>query len=102
MNLAEFACPVCGHYTIFERYDWEICPVCFWEDDVLDEPGKDNESPANGHLKLSEAQANYILFGCVRLENKKDIRLARPDEAKDPDWQPLPQALEIVRRVRED
>ena len=28
-----FACPCCLYQTIKERGQYEICPVCFWEDD---------------------------------------------------------------------
>ncbi|WP_286674588.1 CPCC family cysteine-rich protein, partial [Clostridium sp. ZBS4] len=28
-----FACPCCLYQTIKERGRYEICPVCFWEDD---------------------------------------------------------------------
>ena len=32
-------CPVCGKYT-FEKYNsFEICPVCGWMDDVVQEKG---------------------------------------------------------------
>lgn len=26
-------CPCCGFLTLDERGTFEICPVCFWEDD---------------------------------------------------------------------
>lgn len=34
MNNERSVCPVCGQYT-FEGYD--ICKVCFWEDDPIQE-----------------------------------------------------------------
>lgn len=27
------ACPCCGNHTISELGNYEICPVCLWEDD---------------------------------------------------------------------
>jgi len=50
--------PGCGYKTLETRYDWGICPVCFWEDDVVCDPGCD-PSQANRGLRLSEAQANF-------------------------------------------
>ncbi|MDP9163351.1 MAG: hypothetical protein M3N06_04575, partial [Pseudomonadota bacterium] len=28
-----YPCPCCGNRTVGERATYEICPVCFWEDD---------------------------------------------------------------------
>ncbi|MCW8140500.1 MAG: hypothetical protein KIT58_16500 [Planctomycetota bacterium] len=76
------ACPVCGHRTLSVRCDWEICPVCLWEDDVLDEPGRDPCSPANGDMLLSTARANYLRSGACRPELSRLARPPRPDESR--------------------
>lgn len=38
----KYKCPCCGYYTFDERPSgsYDICPVCFWEDDPvqLDDP----------------------------------------------------------------
>ncbi|MBR6696484.1 MAG: hypothetical protein IKL70_08750, partial [Oscillospiraceae bacterium] len=48
----KYQCPCCRNYTLDEEpynHTYEICPVCFWEDDTSD----DNEiSEANGGLTL--------------------------------------------------
>jgi hypothetical protein len=59
-----FACPCCRCLTLDERGGFEICPVCFWEDD-----GQDDADAAivrggpNGRLSLEQARANYAAFG---------------------------------------
>ena len=30
-------CPCCGYLTLDERGGYEICPVCYWEDDGQDD-----------------------------------------------------------------
>lgn len=30
-------CPSCGYPTLKERCAWEICSICFWEDDGQDD-----------------------------------------------------------------
>jgi uncharacterized Zn finger protein (UPF0148 family) len=41
MPLLENTCPACGFPTLGERSGWEICWVCFWEDDGQDEADAD-------------------------------------------------------------
>lgn len=58
------ACPCCGYRTLEERCHYEICNVCGWEDD-----GQDNENAdeswggPNGNLSLSQARANFLVYG---------------------------------------
>ena len=52
-------CPVCGYLTLDERVSFEICPICFWEDDGIDDYEKDFESGPN-HMTLTEARNIFI------------------------------------------
>jgi hypothetical protein len=94
----KFTCPCCGHRTLEERYAWDICPVCFWEDDILEH--EDGTSGANGGMLLSQAQTNFILLGACDPEMKRNVRPPKPDEPLDPAWKPFPKALELVRQAR--
>lgn len=57
-------CPCCGYDTILERGCYEICQICWWEDD-----GQDNEDAdevlggPNSDLSLSQARKNFFLHG---------------------------------------
>lgn len=31
------SCPSCGYLTLGSRWSWEICTICFWEDDGQDD-----------------------------------------------------------------
>ena len=55
-----FTCPCCDYLTLSARDCYEICPVCFWEDDGTQHP--DGGSMAN-RLTLGEAQENFLKFG---------------------------------------
>ena len=59
-----------------------------WEDDLLGDV--DARSPANCGLLLSEAQANYRLYGASSLNRKKHCRLPNENEPLDAIWKPLP------------
>ena len=59
-------CPCCGCKTLDERGGYEICPVCFWEDDGQDEQDADVvRGGPNGNLSLTAARANYATIGAM-------------------------------------
>lgn len=62
-------CPVCGCLTI--EAEWDVCPVCFWENENLLE----NEiSGANHGLTLAKARENYTLYGACEEQMKSKVR----------------------------
>jgi hypothetical protein len=78
-------CPCCGHKTLRERGGFEICPVCFWEDDGQDDHDADVvHGGPNGRLSLTQARANYRRLGACEERFVKDVRPPRPDELPDP------------------
>lgn len=91
-------CFVCGYKTLEERCDWEICPVCGWEDDVLVVNDVDKRSSANKGMLVSEAQLNFIRFGASSESRKDRVRAPIAEEKKDPEWQPLSSVAELVKR----
>ena len=59
-----FGCPCCACLTLGERGGFEICPVCFWEDDGQDAVDADEvRGGPNGRLSLAVARYNYRRFG---------------------------------------
>ena len=62
MNL-EGQCECCDHFTLGAKGEWEICPVCFWEDDGFGRDALDQPSGANHGLTLREARANFARIG---------------------------------------
>jgi hypothetical protein len=74
-------CPCCYCRTISERDAFEICPVCFWEDDGQDDRDADDiRGGPNEGLSLTQARANYVRFGAMEREALRQIRAPRPDE----------------------
>lgn len=66
----KFQCPCCHHFTLDEVAVYNICPVCFWEDDGT--TGEHGFSP-NG-VSLEEARQNYQKFGADTERNIKHVR----------------------------
>lgn len=58
------ACPCCGARTIGHRADYEICPVCWWEDDGQDNAKADvvMGGPNRG-VSLTRARVNFLIEG---------------------------------------
>ena len=90
------ACPCCGYQTLPGRGDYDLCPVCWWEDEGT-EPWE--YSGPNGQT-LVEAQQEFLARRRpYRLRPK--VRAPRPDEAREPGWRPIELTDDLQRRVAE-
>ena len=53
-------CPCCGYPTLSARGDYEICTICWWEDDGQDDAdAEDVRGGPNGAYSLTRARANF-------------------------------------------
>lgn len=77
----KYKCPCCGYYTFLEKPDgnYDICPVCFWEDDPFAYDKPDEEWGCNG-VSLNQARKNYAEFGAVRKDMLLYVRHPSNDE----------------------
>ena len=74
-------CPCCGGRTLDERGSYDICPVCFWEDDGQDDHNADVvRGGPNGTLSLTQARANYLRFAACEESMVGNVRPPRPEE----------------------
>ncbi|MEO8277579.1 MAG: CPCC family cysteine-rich protein [Thermoanaerobaculia bacterium] len=82
-----FACLCCGHQTLDEKPGgtYEICPVCFWEDDNVQADDPDFPGGANAP-SLRQAQVNFRSFGACEERFLINVRSPRADEPVDPSW----------------
>lgn len=76
-----YRCPCCGHKTLDARGDFDICPVCFWEDDGQDDHDADTiRGGPNGALSLTQARQNFAEFGACERKFVDKVRKPRNDE----------------------
>ncbi|AAS63721.1 hypothetical protein CQP30_07490 [Yersinia pestis] len=54
----EYSCQCCGSKTIDNLGDYEICPICKWEDDPIQSKEPDYVGGAN-KMSLNEAKEAY-------------------------------------------
>jgi len=80
---AGFPCPCCGYLTLAEPGGFEICPVCFWEDDGQgDADAGEVRGGPNGSLSLTQARANFRTFGACERTALQFVRNPRFDEQR--------------------
>jgi hypothetical protein len=95
---AKWPCPCCGHLTLPQGPgDYELCPVCFWEDDGGQLRWPLSADGANG-ISLGEAQRNFQQYGACHRESRNRVRRARRDEPLDAGWRPIDFAVDDVER----
>ena len=90
MLTEKFACPCCGYKTFGEKPNghYDICPVCFWEDDPIQFDDPNYEGCAN-KVSLKQGQRNFINFGACEREMILNVRKPTEDEQRDDNWKIL-------------
>jgi hypothetical protein len=79
-----YACPCCKYFTLLERGSFEICSVCFWEDDGQDEHDVNLvRGGPNGTLSLAQARENYLKIGACDEGSKKHVRPPTAEELNE-------------------
>ena len=79
--MKKYKCPCCGYFTFEEKPNgnYNICPVCFWEDDPVAYENYDEDCCCNG-VSLSKAKQNYKAFGACRKDMVIHARKPNKDE----------------------
>ena len=96
-------CPCCGHRTLPSGPgDYNLCPVCFWQDDPDQRERPWSRLGANG-INLAEAQKNYIACGAVHPDFVRKVRAPRREEPQHAAWRLYePSDREFALAVQEE
>jgi hypothetical protein len=86
----KYTCPCCGYKTLDEEPPgtYDICSICFWEDDGVQYRDPDYDGGAN-NPSLRQAQKNYLVFGACEDGCIEFVRKPNEKDVKDPVWKPL-------------
>lgn len=87
MIIHKSPCPCCGYKTFAHEPDglYDICSVCFWEDDPTQLADPDYEGGAN-RVSLRQAQKNFQKFGACKEDMVINVQPPSNDEARDENW----------------
>ncbi|MBK5480864.1 hypothetical protein JFV29_02750 [Peribacillus sp. TH16] len=85
----KFTCPCCGYKTLNEEPPdtYEICEICFWEDDGYQYKYPDEDDANN--ISFREAQQNFIKLGVSEGAFSKNVRKPKRSDIKDNNWKLL-------------
>lgn len=68
-----FLCPCCYMPTLEKRVSWNICTLCFWEDDGQDSDDADVvRCGPNRDYSLAEARSNFSNYQTMYRPSDKD------------------------------
>lgn len=82
-----YNCPCCGYPTLEGRGNYDICPLCKWEDDGQDDPDADEVwGGPNSNYSLTEARNNFRNY----------LIQYRPD---DNGFYQSPEKIEIKKKI---
>ena len=59
-------CPCCDYFCLRTRGSYDVCPVCYWEDDGVG-LGQLDEPSAVNHITLREGRRNFLRYGAADL-----------------------------------
>ncbi|RRB09386.1 CPCC family cysteine-rich protein [Larkinella rosea] len=87
--MTKYTCPCCGYRTMdLGPGHYEICPVCFWEDDPIQKQNPNYDGGAN-KVSLRAGQQNFINFGACEEDMRVYTRPPNNEELRDVDWRQL-------------
>ena len=98
-------CPSCGYPTLEERCAWEICSICFWEDDGQDDMDADQVfGGPNYEYSLTAHRLEWAdyLDELKKEKSETGLLLARIDELiKKDEYSDIKEVLKIVSSIAE-
>jgi len=76
----KYQCPCCDYYTLDDSPgSFDICSVCYWEDDNIQRDNPDYRGGAN-NISLREARENYTKIGAISAEYLENVRQPLDEE----------------------
>ena len=83
----KYFCPCCGYDTLDEEPPgtYQICKICFWEDDPIQFYDPNYKGGANT-VSLIQAQKNFEMFGACEKKFIENVMPPTPENIRNPNW----------------
>jgi len=81
--MPKYKCPCCGYYTLETQGEYDICHVCFWEDDPLQ--CEDETRLGANKVNLINARRNYKEFGACEAAMLPHVRKPMVEDGAESD-----------------
>ena len=75
---------------------YEICEICFWEDD-LSQLRFPTTTGAN-KVSLIEAQKNFVSFGACEQRFIDHVRPPSEEDIQDAGWRPIDESKDVIEK----
>jgi hypothetical protein len=98
-SMPKLPCPCCG-FLVFDQLpgSFDICPICFWEDDVVQLRFPDFAGGAN-RPSLMEAQRSFAEFGASKVRHIHRVRSPTQEDLREPDWRPVDPLRDLFKNL---
>jgi hypothetical protein len=83
----KFPCPACGYLTSSFPGSFDLCPICWWEDDPVQLQCPDQRGGANGP-SLIESQRHFAECSASDPALRDKVQPPGPADRRDPKWRP--------------
>ncbi len=84
-----YPCPCCSYLVFAEAPgSYDICPICFWEDDAVQLRYADSDGGAN-RVSLLEGQRAYAAIGASEGRFLTHVRQPTSGDWREAGWRPL-------------
>jgi len=82
--MKKYKCQCCGYYTLYDKPigTYEICEVCYWEDDDIQCEDPNYEGGAND-MSLNQARESYLKIGAISEEWISNVRKPLDSEKEE-------------------
>ena len=87
--MKRYPCPCCG-YLVFDQGpgSYDICPICFWEDDAVQLEFATSGGGAN-KVSLLDGQRNVAALGACENAAVGHVRPPSKEDQREAAWRPI-------------
>jgi hypothetical protein len=91
-------CPCCGYFVFAgPSGSYDICPICFWEDDIVQLAFPLMAGGANS-ISLHQSQKNFLNLGVSDKRFAANVRPPAASDERDASWRPFDPRLDAHLR----